>query len=409
MGDPADTFRHMKEGKNMFDLDAVQGALRQFGLDGWLFYDFRGTNAMAHRILDFKEGSMSTRRFFYLVPATGTPQKLVHRIEGTALDHLPGEKHIYLRWQELESGLRGILNGLDKIAMEYSAKNAIPYVSIVDAGTVELVRGFGVNVVSSGDLIQMFEATLDGDQWQSHLRAEKHVLHAIELGFKTIAERVRAGKPPRETEVQAVIMGHFEDNGLVTDHPAIVAAGPHSGDPHYEPGGAGDATIKEGDYVMIDAWCRENKPRTVYADYTRVGVVGGTVPEEFANVFAVVREARDAGVAKVRDALAADKPVHGWEVDDATREVIDKAGYGEYFVHRTGHNIAQDLHGNGTHMDNLETHDDRRILSHTLFSVEPGIYMPEFGIRSEVNVYVDDQNHVHVTGDPQLEALAILR
>jgi Xaa-Pro aminopeptidase len=392
----------------MFDLNATQNALRDLGFDGWLLYDFHGCNVLARRVLDFDKNHMGTRRFFYFIPANGTPQKLVHRIEVDALDHVPGDKHVYLKWQELESELGSILKGVPKIAMEYSPRNAIPYVSKVDGGTVELVKSFGVDVQSSGDLIQLFEATLDDAQWQSHLDAERHVLAAHKLGFDLIAERVRAGNPPKETEIQAAIMDYLEGHRLVTDHPAIVGAGSNSGNPHYSPDPSSGATIKEGDFVLLDAWARLSEPRAVYADYTRVGFVGHEVPDEHQKIFAVVAEARDAAIALVRDRMAANDPVYGWEVDDASRDVIEKAGYGEYFIHRTGHNIAQDLHGNGTHIDNLETHDERRILPRTCFSIEPGIYMPNLGIRSEVNVFVDEKRHVHVTGDPQQAVLALL-
>jgi Xaa-Pro aminopeptidase len=392
----------------MFDLDAVQAALKQFDIDGWLFYDFHASNVLARRILGFKEGKMNTRRWFYMVPATGAPVRLVHRIEQAALDHLPGEKHVYLRWEELEKEVTGLVGGLKRVAMEYSPRNAIPYVAKVDAGTVELVRSAGAEVVSSGDLIQRFEATLDEEQWNTHKESEKHTLTAFNLAVKMIADRVRGGKPPRETEVQATIMGYFEDRNLVTDHPAIVAAGGHSGDPHYEPSPDTDAEVKEGEFVLIDFWAKLSKPRAVYSDYTRMVFVGETVPSRYADVFEIVVKARDAGVDCVRQAFAAGRPLHGWEVDDAARRVIDEAGYGQYFVHRTGHNIAQDLHGNGTHMDNLETRDERLILRNTLFSVEQGIYMPEFGVRSEVNVFVDGGGKIHVTGDPQRKVLPVL-
>ena len=391
----------------MFDLKQIQDALRQFKFDGWLFFDFHSSNVLARRILDFSEGTMNTRRFFYFIPASGDPQKLVHRIESGALDHLPGEKHVYLRWQELERELKRILGGQKRVAMEYSPRNAIPYVSKVDGGTVDLVKACGVEVVSSGDLIQLFEATLDEEQWRSHLTAEKHVLAAIQLGFDLIATRVKAGKPPRETEVQKAIMDYFQSHQMITDHPAIVAVGANSGSPHYEPQPKADSVINEGDFVLLDAWGKLEKPRSVFADYTRVGFVGRRVPGEYADIFRIVAEARDAGVAVVRDAMAAGRTVRGFEVDDATRGVIEKAGHGKYFVHRTGHNISQDLHGNGTHMDNLETHDERLVLRRTCFSVEPGIYTEKFGVRSEVNVYVDADGHVHVTGDPQQEILAI--
>jgi Xaa-Pro aminopeptidase len=392
----------------MFDLRAIQKALGEFKLDGWLFYDFRGTNLLARRVLDFNKDAMSTRRFFYFVPAAGTPRKLVHSIEAETLDHLPGDKHTYVRWQELEDGVAKLVSGMKRVAMEYSPRNAIPYVSTVDAGTVELVRSLGVDIASSGDLIQLFEATLDDDQWQSHLESERHTLNACKMAFAFIAEQVRSGKAPREAEVQARIVEYFAGKKLITDHPPIVAVGPHSGDPHYEPIAGQDAAINHGDLVMIDLWARLDRERTVYSHYTRMAFVGDAVPAKYAEVFGIVARARDAAIRKVSNAFVSNTPLHGWQVDDAAREVIEEAGYGQYIRHRTGHNIAQDLHGNGTHIDNLETHDERRILRCTCFSIEPGIYMEEFGIRSEVNVFVDDKGHVHVTGEPQSEIQVLL-
>lgn len=392
----------------MFDLKAMQAALRDMEIDGWLLCDFHGSNVLARRVLDFGTDKLTSRRFFYFVPADGPPRKLCHRIEKGVLDHLPGDLRLYLRWEELENGLRALIGRSTRVAMEYSPRNAIPYVSVVDGGTIELVKSFGIDIVSSGNLIQLFEATLDEDQWKSHLEAERYTLTACKKAWGYIADRVRAGKPPRETEVQSLIMDYFGANDLFTDHAPIVAVGPNAGNPHYAPGPLSDATIDQGSLVLIDLWCRIQKPRAVYADYSRMGFVGDSVPKKCADVFGIVREARDAAVQLVRDRFAAGKPVRGFEVDDAARKVIERAGYGEAFIHRTGHNIAQDLHGNGTHMDNLETHDDRLILNRTCFSVEPGIYLDDFGVRSEVNVYVDAAGRVHVTGDPQTEVLALL-
>ena len=392
----------------MFDLKEVQRALDAFGIDAWLFYDFHGSNPLARRILGQDAAAMHTRRWFYLVPAKSEPRKLVHRIEQAALDHLPGSKELYLPWQELEAGVGNLVAGSKRVAMEFSPRNAIPYVAKVDAGTVDLVRSFGVDVISSGDLIQQFEATLDDDQLQSHREAEKRVLAAYDLAVHTITERVKQGNPPQETAIQSEIMAYFEKNNLFTEHAPIVAVGTHSGDPHYAPSPLADSKIDNGDLVMIDLWCKLQKPKAVFADYTKMLFVGESVPQKYADVFNAVATARDAAVALVRDAFASGRPVHGWEVDDAARRVIDDAGYGEYFIHRTGHNISEDLHGNGTHMDNLETRDDRLILRRTCFSVEPGIYMDEFGIRSEVNVLVDRDGHVHVTGEPQAAISTIL-
>jgi len=392
----------------MFDLKAIQSALRDLGYDAWLLYDFRGSNPLARRVLGLDEKAINSRRFFYLIPANGAPRKLLHRIETFVLDTLPGDKVVYLRWEELEKGIKELVSPFKRVAMEYSPKNAIPYVSHVDAGTIELVKSTGVEVVSSGDLITVFEATWDDAQWKMHLEADQHTQSGYDVAWKLIAERVRARQPLREVEVQKAIMDHFARNKMTTYHPPIVGVGPHSGDPHYEPVPMKDSEIKEGDFVLVDLWAKMDRPRAVYSDLTRVGFVGKTVPEKYTKVFDIVAAARDAAIEKVRAAFKANQVLHGWEVDDAARAVIQKAGYGDAFVHRTGHSIGQETHGNGANMDNLETHDERRVLKRTCFSVEPGIYLPEFGVRSEINVFVDGDGQVHVTGGLQTEVLPIL-
>jgi Xaa-Pro dipeptidase len=393
----------------MFDLSAVQSALRQFGLDGWLIYDFRGSNVLARRIVGFPGDQMGSRRWFYFVPAAGEPQKLVHRIESGALDHLPGKKTVYLRWQELEAGVAQLTAGAKRVAMEYSPRNANPYVSRVDAGTVELVRSCGVEVVSSGDLVQQFEATWDDEQIAMHHEAARHTDTAYAKAWQFIAEQVRGGKSPRETEVQSLIMRHFHDNGLTTYHPPIVAANAHSGDPHFDTSPASDVAIREGDFVLIDLWAKLDRPRSVYSDLTRVGYVGRNVPDQYERIFQIVAAARDAAIAAVNDAFAANRPLPGWQVDRAARAVIEQAGYGPQFIHRTGHNIGQEVHGNGANMDGLETREDRLVLPRTCFSIEPGIYQPEFGVRSEINVLIDGGGQVQVTGGAlQRSIVAIL-
>src|SRR5579883_836469 len=393
----------------MFDLDAVQRSLAEFGLDGWLLNDFRGGNVLARRVLGLDSKPPGSRRFFYFIPAQGSPRKLVHRIETAALDELPGAKMIYLRWQELEAGVADLLGSGRRIAMEYAPRVSNPYVSRVDAGVIELVRNCGVEVVSSGDLIQQFEATWDDEQWQMHRDAERFTRSAFDLAFGLIAERVRAGGTIRETEVQAAILDHFRRHGLTTYSPPIVGVGPHSGDPHYEPIAGQDGAIGPDDFVLIDLWAKLDRPRSVYSDLTRVGYVGRTVPQRYQQVFAVVAQARDAAIARVREAYAAGRPLPAWEVDAAARQVIEQAGYGPHFIHRTGHNIGQEVHGNGANMDDLETHEERLVLPQTCFSVEPGIYFEDFGIRSEVNVFVDRDRTVHVTGGLQTEVLPILK
>jgi len=392
----------------MFDLASIQHAIREFGFDGWLMYDFRGSNPLARRILDLPEG-IHSRRWMYWIPAVGPPQKLVHRIESGALDHLPGEKTIYLRWDELEWGVAALVRGAGRIAMEYSPRNAIPYISRVDAGTIELVRSYGVEVDSSGDLVQRFEATWSDAQWQMHLEASRHTDSAYERAWSYIVERVNRDGAVRETEVQRVIMEHFRQHGLTTYHPPIVAVNEHSGDPHYEPTAAHDGAIRAGDFVLVDLWAKVDHPDGVYSDLTRVAFVGDRVPEKYERIFQIVAAARDAAIELVRQRMAGDEPLRGWEVDQAARRVIEEAGYGDNFVHRTGHNIGRETHGNGANMDGLETKETRLVLPRTCFSIEPGIYLPEFGVRSEVNVFIDDARGVHVTaGEIQQRVLPLL-
>lgn len=394
----------------MFDLPAVQAALRELNIDAWLLYDFHGLNVPGRRVLGLRDEQLFSRRFFYFIPADGEPRKLVHRIESGALDPLPGGKIVYLRRDELENGVRTLVAGQRTVAMEYSPCNRNPYVSRVDAGTVELVRGMGVEVVSSGDLMQRFEAVWTDDMARLHREAERFTTAAFDLAWRLIAERVRGEGHIEEREVQRAILDHFARSGLVTEHEPIVARGPHAGDPHYETGSGSDTAIRAGDLVLIDLWAKLDHPDGVYSDLTRVGYVGESVPGEYAEVFAIVARARDSAVSFLREAFAAGRPVQGWEVDRAARNVIEAAGYGDRSLHRTGHSIGREVHGNGANLDDLEIREERRILPRTCFSVEPGIYLPEFGIRSEINVYVDAAGTVHVTGGPpQSEILPILR
>jgi Xaa-Pro dipeptidase len=393
----------------MIDIPAIQAALRQFGFDGWLLCDFRGSNVLAQRVLGLSPANVGSRRYFYSIPAQGEPRKLVHRIEQGALDHVPGTKTVYLRWQELEAGLGQLVGGMKTVAMEYSPKNGIPYVAKIDAGTVELVRSIGVDVVSSGDLIQLFEATWDDDQERSHFDAAVHTDSAYARAWRFIATRVREMGSVEERDVQAEIMRHFAEHDMETYSPPIVAVGPHSGNPHYETGSGEGTLIREGDFVLIDLWAKMKRPRAVYSDLTRVGFVGKTAPEKYTKIFQIVAKARDAAIEKVRSAFAAGRPIQGWEVDRTARDVISAAGYADQFAHRTGHSIGQEVHGNGANMDDIETHDTRLILRRTCFSIEPGIYLPEFGVRLEVDVYVDAAGKVHITGGPvQTAVVAIL-
>ena len=393
----------------MFDPDPIQQALREFKLDGWLLYDFRNSNVLARRVLGLDGDHAGSRRWACCLRTDGPPRKLVHRIETGALDQIPGETRVYLAWQEFEAGLAWLLEGLDTVATEYAPRAGNPYVSRIDAGTIELVNESGCQVVSSGDLVQRFEATWDENQAGMHREAEAITTSAFGVAWRAIAEATRDGGQVEETTIQQVIMDHYRDHNAVTYHPPIVARNEHAGNPHYETGAGTDTAIREGDLVLIDQWCKVDRPHSVYSDLTRMGFVGTEVPERYSEVFTVVAAARDAAIDCVSKAFAEDRLLQGWEVDQACRDVIVEAGFGDAYIHRTGHSIGQEVHGNGANMDNLETHELRRVTRNTCFSIEPGIYLSEFGIRSEVNVFVDGDGAVHVTGGPcQTEIVPIL-
>jgi Xaa-Pro dipeptidase len=388
------------------DLSAIQSALSNAKLDGWLFYDHHRRDAIAYRVLGINP-AMCTRRWYYLIPASGGPVKLVHRIERWNLDGLPGEAREYSSWKEQRDTLQKILTGKRRVVMQYSALNDIPYIGLVDAGTIELVKSFGVEVISSADLVQLFEAKWSAEALESHLQAGKAVHEGIQLAFSAIRAAVKAGRETSEYEVQQAIWRLFEERGLVTDEAPDVAVNENSANPHYSPNAKTSRPIRKGDFVLLDVWGKLKRPGSVYFDITWTGFVGETVPAEYTKIFVVVREARDAAINVVQQALRAGRVIHGWEVDDAARGVITRAGYGEYFTHRTGHSIGEDVHGNGANMDNLETHDDRRIIPGTCFSVEPGIYLEKFGVRSEVNVFAEERD-ARVTGEIQQAVVPIL-
>ena len=390
----------------MPDIAAIQSALREQRLDGWLFYDILHRDPIAYRVLGLDHG-LAKRRWFYLIPAKGTPRKLVHRIEATALDSLPGEKMVYAAAAELEKNLRKLMSRSKKVAMQYSPKNLLPSISLVDAGTVELIRGLGCKVLSSADLVQQFEATWTPQQLESHRAAGLVVDSITQATFSEAARRVRAAESFTEYDLQQWMLGQFRARGVVSDSPPIVAVGAHSGNPHYEPKKQGSAPVRQGDLLLLDVWGKTVSPGSVYYDITWIGYLGGKVPPKYAKIFNIVRDARDAAVVFVLENVKAGRAIEGWQVDRAAREVIRKAGYAEYFVHRTGHNIGQEVHGAGANMDGLEVRDIRRLIPRTCFSIEPGIYLPEFGIRSEVNVYVDE-GHAEVTGPAQTEILKLL-
>ncbi len=384
----------------------IQDALRRQGLDGWLFFDHHVRDPLAYRILGLDERHAPSRRWYYLIPAEGEPRGLVHRIEPGMLDTLPGAKTPYSSWTTQADGLKQMLAGCRRVAMQYSAQCAIPYVSMVDAGTIELVRGCGVEVVSSADLVQQFEATWDAAKLETHLEAGRRVDRVRREAFELVSARLAAQAAVSEFEVKQFILERCAAAGLVTDHGPIVAVNENASNPHYEPDAEHNRAIARGDLLLIDMWAKLSAPGSVYYDITWTGYCGAEPPEKMLEVFGIVTAARDKAIQCVVDAVAAKRELRGFEVDDVARGHIRQAGYGESFFHRTGHSIGADVHGAGANMDNLETHDERRVMPWTCFSIEPGIYLSDFGIRSEVNVFVGDDKAM-VTGEIQRSLLRL--
>lgn len=388
------------------EISAIQEALLELKLDAWLFFDHHHRDPIAYRVLGLDPKQVPTRRWFYLIPAIGSPRILVHRIESSILQGLPGGKSIYSGWATLQEGLVTLLSGMKTVAMQFSPLCAIPTVSMVDAGTVDLIRSFGVEVQSSANLIQRFVASLSAESVDSHWEAGRRMDRIRAAAFEEIRSRLAAGHSFTEWDIQAWLRKSFEIDGLVTDHGPIVATNAHAADPHYEPQAAASSEIRSGDLILIDMWAKLEGSESVFYDITWTAYAGQSVPSAIENVFQVVIAARDAAFELVRDAFAAPRAIHGFEVDDAARAVIVQAGFGDAFVHRTGHSITQNVHGTGANMDNLETHDERLILPHTLFSIEPGIYLEHFGIRSEFNVLTSPTAAV-VTGEVQRSLLKL--
>lgn len=390
------------------ELDRLQQALCDAGFDGWLFYDFRGSDPLAAGILGLDPAAHRTRRWFYYVPARGEPTRIVHAIETGALDGLPGRRLVYLPWTQLHDFVRATLAGAKRVAMQYSPMSAIPYVSRVDAGTVELVRSCGVEVGSSADLAQQFEVVWSDADYQSHLFAAERIGRLIDDTFAEIGRRVRESGAADEFGIQQFMWERYAADGLVSDHPPIVACNANSADPHFCPTASQSTAIRAGDFVLIDTWAKQAATRSVYFDVTWVGFVGAEPPREIVTVFQIVRDARDAAIQFVQDATRARRVIHGWQVDDAARHVIQRAGFADHFIHRTGHSIHTTTHGNGANMDNLETRDERQILPRTCFSIEPGIYLKgRFGVRSEVNLFVTENDAI-VTGRPAQRAIVCI-
>jgi Xaa-Pro aminopeptidase len=385
----------------------IQEALRDEKLDGWLFFDHHQRDPLAYRILKLNPTRTMTRRWYYLIPAQGEPKGLVHAIESGALAGLPGKTQIYSSWGAQVDGIKSLLSGCRRIAMQYSPNCAIPYVSLVDGGTLELVRSTGVEVFTSANLVQLFEARWSAEQLEMHLEAGRRVDRIRAEAFQSIGTALTANRTINEWQVNRFIRDGFEKSGLVTDHGPIVGVNANMSNPHYEPGPEGSHEIHKGDAVLIDMWAKLDRSGAVFYDITWTGYCGAEPPSAILNVFEIVRDARDRAVERVQSAMRKNESIHGFDVDDAARGYIKDKGFAEYFVHRTGHSIGEEVHGTGANMDNLETHDERRIIPGTCFSVEPGVYLPEFGIRSEVNVYVGPGD-ARVTGEKQQKLVPIL-
>jgi Xaa-Pro dipeptidase len=390
-------------------VEAIQRALRESGTaEGWLFYDFRGSDPLAYRILLLDPARHVTRRWYYWIPASGEPTKVLHRIEPHVLAELPGQERQYVSWEQQRGALREVLEGR-RIAMQYSPLNAVPYLSRVDAGTIELIRSFGAEILSSADLVQRFEAVWTDEQLESHRYAVTVLRRIVDEAFAHVASSITAGRDITEYGLQQFILARIREAGMTTASAPIAAVNEHSADPHYGPSASSSAPIRRDDLLLIDLWAKRTEPGAVYGDITWTGYTGAQVPSRPRTVFEHVRRGRDAALAFVRERVASGVFPFGWEVDDACRNVIREAGYGDFFVHRTGHSIGEEVHGNGANIDNLETQDNRRLLPRTCFSIEPGIYLPgEFGIRSELDVYLSDREPL-VFGQPlQTEIVPLL-
>lgn len=388
-------------------LEEIQEALAEEGLDGWLFACFQHNDPISLQLLGVGHDHLLTRRCYYLIPASGEPRKLVHDLEPGKLDHLPGPKEGYRTWRAHQEGVARLVEGMGRLAVQYSPRGELPTVSRLDLGTADLLRAAGCELASSAELVQRFAATWSPEQLESHRRASRAMHEFVLAAFDKVRSALAAGDTIDEYTLQRFILERFDRAGLVTESPPNVSVGPHAADPHYQPAAEGSTPIAPGEFLLIDLWAKETAPGSVYADITWTAVCAPSPTDRQQEVFATVRDARDAALGLVRERFQ-DGEVRGYEVDDAARRVIEEAGYGRWFIHRTGHSIGESLHGQGANMDNLETHDTRRLIPMTGFSIEPGIYLPgEFGVRSEIDVALTSEG-VEVTGaEPQRELLRL--
>ena len=399
--------RHGSGGTSRLDIPAIQRALAAERLDGWLLYDFHGSNPIAQQLAGLSGAAhMTTRRWYYLIPTQGEPRALVHAIEQHNLDHLPGTRLVYAGRKQLDDGLTALLGDARRVAMEYSPECAIPYVSRVDAGTAEAVRKRGVEIVSSGDLVQQFEATWSAEQLAQHQEASAALYRIKDRAFEEASRALTNGGRQTEYDLQQLMVGWFREEGLVSDAPPVVAVGANAGNPHYLPTAERNRVIVSDEVLLLDLWGKRTHAGAVFADITWVGATARQVPAEPAAAFAAIVNARDTAVRLVQERAASGEDLRGWQVDRAARQVLEDGGYGQYVLHRTGHSLGENVHGNGTHLDDYETHDERRLDPKTGFTVEPGLYFDTFGVRTEINVYRGDREAV-VTGERQMNIVTL--
>ena len=386
----------------------IQAALTEAEVDGWLFAVFQGNDPISLSLLGLTSRGLVTRRCYYLVPRQGEPRRLVHDLEPAMLDHLPGTKSRYRTWQEHRQALEALVRDCRRLAAQYSPRNELPSVSRLDHGTAELLAGCNVELASSADLVQRFAAVWSPALLDSHRRANTHLHRIVREAFAWTADRLRDRRPVDEHAVQRFILDAFAAAGLHTEADPIVGVNEHAADPHYEPTPETSLPVRRGDLLLIDLWAKELDPESIYGDITWCGVCAPAPTERQQEIWSIASAARDAGIELVRSRWPR-TPIRGYEVDDAVREVIRRAGYGDFFIHRTGHSIGTKDHGQGANMDNLETHDSRRLLAMTGFSIEPGIYLPgEFGVRTEVNIALTSTAAEVTGGEPQRELLRLL-
>lgn len=391
------------------DLVKIQSAIKQQGVDGWLLYDFHNRDPLACSIIGLSPNAFSTRRWYFYIPAEGEPTRLVSRVDQSLLDFLPGKKLYYLSWQEMYAQIQSMLGSAKRIAMNYSPMNNIPYVSMVDAGTIEIIRHLGYEPASAADLVQLFEAIIDEDGYRSHCDAGDCILKIKDEAYAKISSAIKNGEKLSEYEVQQFIMRRFEEEGMTCeDHGPIVGINDHPADPHFEPTPENSRYFEAGNTILIDLWAKKKEAGSIYYDVTWCGFAGENPPAKYVEMFNTARDARKAAVEFVREKFARAEPCYGWEVDDACRNVVKAAGYGDYFVHRTGHSIGTSVHGNGVNIDNLETKDERQLMPGICFSIEPGIYIPgEMAVRSEINVFIKLDGEVVVYGDEQEDLILV--